>query len=60
MVPGTPVVCTVMYWELDEKPDGVGEGAKATNAAHSHDTFLSMLERCVLIVSSLSAKVIPS
>ena len=58
MVPGTPAVCTVMYWALDDEQHGSGEGATAS-AAESHKTFLSMLERCVLIASALVLSLSP-
>eukprot|EP00903_Cladosiphon_okamuranus_P008016 g7733.t1 len=42
LVPGNPVVATVMYWTLD----GVGDGEESsTGAGSSYGTFLKMLER---------------
>lgn len=42
LVPGNPVVATVMYWALD----GVGGGEEdSTGAGSTHGTFLKMLGR---------------
>lgn len=47
LVPGTPVVSSVMYWAFDEDREG-GSKANVTEEARSNDVFRQMLERCVL------------
>lgn len=42
LVPGNPLVATVMYWALDGTGDGEGSLA---GAGSSYGTFLKMLER---------------
>lgn len=47
MVPGNPIVCTVMYWALDNTRGGDGEGSPAAEQPQAYNAFVSMLERCV-------------
>ncbi|CAN0343527.1 unnamed protein product [Ascophyllum nodosum] len=44
IVPGTPVVGSVMYWALDRKQEVAAE-ANATEKTRANDVFVKMLER---------------
>ena len=48
IVPGTPVVGSVMYWALDRKQEVAAE-ANATEKTRANDVFVKMLERCVCV-----------